>query len=202
MDILLQVPETALQDVLRFQRNLSSNPENKIEYGSEGELRKSAVLIPLIWEKNQWEILFTRRSNHVQDHKGQVSFPGGMTEEEDATIVSTALREAKEEINLDISDVHVIGFLPDYETNSRFKITPVVAVIRYSSKIRPCTNEVTHIFTIPVIFLADEKNYTTKMWNRSDGKNVPVLYYSEYEGELLWGITARITNDLLTRIKK
>jgi 8-oxo-dGTP pyrophosphatase MutT (NUDIX family) len=202
MDIIQLLPNNALQEVLCFKEYLFSKPEEGRSSSENNGQRRAAVLVPLIWQNNQWEILFTRRSKHVQDHKGQVSFPGGMTEKDDHDIVATAMREAKEEINLDPEDVHIIGFLADCETNSNYRITPVVAVIRNSKKIKACTDEVDTIFTIPMTFLEDERNHSVQVWKRSDGENVPVLFYSEYQGELLWGITARITNDLLTIIKK
>jgi 8-oxo-dGTP pyrophosphatase MutT (NUDIX family) len=202
MDILQQLPNKALQEVLHFKENLFSKPEERKNSFDNNRQKNAAVLIPLIWQTNQWEILFTRRSNNVQDHKGQVSFPGGVIEKDDHDIIATAMREAKEEINLDPEDAHVLGFLADYETSSNYKITPVVAVIRNSQKIKASTNEVDAIFTIPMTFLEDVRNHSVQMWKRSDRKSVPVLFYSEYNGELLWGITARITNDLLKMIKQ
>ncbi len=202
MDIFQLLPDKALQEVLQFKENLYSKPEvRKNDFVNNGQ-KSAAVLVPLIWQTNQWEILFTRRSNHVQNHKGQVSFPGGMIEKDDHDIVATAIREAKEEINLDPEDAYVLGFLADYETNSNYKITPVVAVIKNSQRIKAYTNEVDAIFTIPMTFLDDSRNYRVKLWKRSDGKSVPVLFYSEYNGELLWGITAKIVNDLIAVIKK
>ncbi len=163
--------------------------------------KPAAVLVPLVWLNTEWNLLFTRRTNVVQYHKGQVSFPGGMAEgaENDARV--TALREANEEINLNPEDVLILGFLPNFATITNYCITPVVGVINHLLSLQPHTIEVETIFTIPLKFLADKNNSYIQNRVFDSNEKVPVLYYKEYAGELLWGITAQITQELLKNIQ-
>ncbi|MEL7644096.1 MAG: CoA pyrophosphatase, partial [bacterium] len=126
-------------------------------------LTEAAVLVPLLQNGRGWEILFTRRSNTVMHHKGQVSFPGGMAEPHDTGPVATALREANEEINIELDSVKIIGCLPDVISISNYWITPVVGVLESASKLFIRTDEVDKIFTVPVAFLSDSRNSYTEI---------------------------------------
>lgn len=156
-------------------------------------LRKAAVLIPFQRIDHQWSLLFTRRSDLVQDHKGQVSFPGGAQDMDDLDEVDTALREAKEEIGLNPSDVKVLGKLSDIPTMSNFLISPVVAVIPYPYHFIPSTIEVSRIFSIPLTWLADSNHHYEKQRFLQNGLSTRVTYFDDYDGEQLWGITAYLT---------
>ena len=177
------------------------DPESISKGNVRQGLTEAAVLVPLIQNGRGWEILFTRRSNSVLHHKGQVSFPGGMAEPHDTGPIATALREANEEINIELDSVRIIGCLPDVISISNYWITPVVGVLKTASKLFIRTDEVDKIFTVPVAFLSDSKNFYTEIRQLPSGEQAEVVYYKEYQGEQVWGITAGITRELINRIK-
>ncbi len=164
--------------------------------------RSAAVLVPLIYDTGGWQLLFTRRTETVQSHKGQVSFPGGGAEPGDLSPEDTALREAYEEIGLASHDVTLFKRLPYMKTISNFVITPVLARIRWPYTFLLSQEEVTRVFTIPLAWLANGKNWEERPYRRSNGKVENVIFYRLYDGETLWGITARITVDLLAVLSK
>ncbi len=159
--------------------------------------RKAAVLLPLLWDRGEWHLLFIRRSVNVQDHKGQVAFPGGSIEPEDENATAAALRETWEEIGLSPESIQILGQMSGRNTITRFFITPIVGVIPWPFPIRMQTSEVSRVFTIPLNWLAKPENHTLKEVIRPNGAREPVYYFDEYDGELLWGITAAMTLHLL-----
>ena len=171
---------------------------------SQRPLSKAAVLINLLQRNNQWHVLFIKRAQREGDyHSGQVAFPGGKYEETDTSIRHTALREAHEEIGLHPSSVEVLGSLNTYITISNFQIHPFVSLVPWPTELIPQDSEVAKIFTIPLKWLADERNYSLKTPHRHH-PSVPLsndrpkaVYFELYEGELLWGATARMTLSLL-----
>ncbi len=133
----------------------------------------------------------------MQNHKGQVSFPGGASEAGDHTPEATALREAEEEIGLNPRDVTLLGSLAPFPTNSRFVLTPVLGKINWPYNIVLSTDEVSRVFTIPVGWLADPANWEIRPRVLPSGVTEDIVYYHLYDEELLWGISARITRELL-----
>ena len=162
---------------------------------SDGKhLKCAAVLIPLLWHEGQWHLLYTRRTDRVESHKGQVSFPGGACDEGETTPEQTALREADEEIGLDPGDVKVLGRLANMITITYFRVTPVVGVIKWPTVFKVGEHEVARIFTIPLVWLANPSN----RWQfERPGTDLSLIAYHPYDGELLWGATARMTVDFL-----
>jgi 8-oxo-dGTP pyrophosphatase MutT (NUDIX family) len=162
------------------------------------ELRCAAVLIPLVNWKDEWHLVFTRRTDRVEHHKGQVSFPGGGCDLADGTAESTALREAEEEIGLKPSDVAVLGRLDDVLTITRYRVTPVVGVMPWPYELRLEPAEVERVFTIPLLWLAGRNNWQ-EQFALPDGtpRPFPVIRYDLYDGEFLWGVSARITHNFL-----
>jgi 8-oxo-dGTP pyrophosphatase MutT (NUDIX family) len=159
--------------------------------------RKAAVLLPLLCDGDQWQLLFIRRTELVQDHKGQVSFPGGAFEPEDASLEATALRETWEEIGIPAQEINILGKMPVFSSVSNFAITPVVGQIPWPCPLNLEPAEVSRVFTIPVEWLANQANWSEKPYVRPNGRQDKVIFYNHYDGELLWGITARITLDFL-----
>ena len=157
-------------------------------------LKCAAVLIPLLQIDDEWHILFTRRTDRVESHKGQVSFPGGACDDGETTPEQTALRESEEEIGLAPRDVRLLGRLHPMETISSYLVTPVVGIIPWPYVFQPAKDEVARIFTMPLTWLADQSN----RWEFNIfGRNRGVLFFHPYDGELLWGATARMTVDFL-----
>jgi 8-oxo-dGTP pyrophosphatase MutT (NUDIX family) len=164
-------------------------------------LRPASVLVPLLYANGCWSLLFTRRTETVNSHKGQVSFPGGAADQGDASPEATALREAFEEIGLMPEDVSIFGRLASRATVSSFLITPVVGRVRWPGKFQVSPQEVSRLFTIPLDWLADPANWEERPRTIPGGYYEKIVYYQPYDGEILWGITARITLDLLAALR-
>lgn len=162
--------------------------------------RRAAVLIPLLCVEGEWHLLFTRRTDHVQHHKGQVSFPGGAYEAQDRNLVETALRESYEEIGLLPKDVRILGKMGGMQTVSNYIVTPVVGRIIRPFHVELSRDEVGRVFTIPIVWLAQEKNRQMRPYHAADGQIFDVIYYELYDGELLWGATAYLTVTFLRRM--
>ncbi len=160
----------------------------------ETRLKCAAVLVPLTHYKDEWHMLFTRRTDRVESHKGQVSFPGGACEDGETTPEQTALREAEEEIGMHPADVKVIGRLSRMVTVSSFRVSPIVGVIPWPYAFRVAGVEVARVFTIPLLWLANRNNYWEFSLRESDRS---LIAYHPYDGELLWGATARMTVNFL-----
>ena len=166
----------------------------EIDVTESTPLRCAAVLIPLVLEDGEWHILFTRRTQRVESHKGQVSFPGGGCDAGETTPEQTALREAQEEIGIDPATVRVLGRLASLITISSFRVTPVVGVLEWPTVFRLNDQEVERVFTVPLAWLADSGN----RWELPfPGGNRGVVVYHPFDGELVWGATARMTVDFL-----
>ncbi len=134
-------------------------PETSVERRfTEREPAHASVLVPLVL-RDTITVLLTQRTDHLTDHPGQISFPGGRAEAYDADATATALREAREEIGLDASHVDVIGSLPTYTTGTGFIVTPVVAFVRPSFTVQADPFEVAEIFEVPLLFLMSPANH-------------------------------------------
>ena len=163
---------------------------------TDASLTPSAVLIPLFYKEGHIHILLTQRSEQVIHHKGQICFPGGSYQSGDATLLQTALRETEEEIGLIAKDVEVLGELDDISTiTSRYVISPFVALIPYPYPFKPNHNEIKQIFSIPLSELTNEIHFQ-QSYPDSD-KQCPISYYYHYREHIIWGVTARILNQLI-----
>jgi 8-oxo-dGTP pyrophosphatase MutT (NUDIX family) len=157
----------------------------------------AAVLVPLLVVDGEPHVLFTRRSQDLPHHRGQVSFPGGRHHPgEDRDLQATALREAHEEIGLAPGDVRMMGALDDIETMStRFVITPFVGLAPHPYEWRACPSEVDAIFTVPLRTLQAPGAERRELWD-FDGSKIPIDFYP-VDGHVIWGATQRITRNLL-----
>ncbi len=126
---------------------------------SERPLRRAAVLVPLVRRPTGLAVLLTRRTDHLNDHAGQVSFPGGRTDPEDVDAVATALREAREEVGLVADEIEVIGVLPTYTTVTAYEVTPVVGLLAPPRALALDPYEVAEVFEVPLAFLMDPANH-------------------------------------------
>lgn len=162
-------------------------------------LRQASVLIPLLQREGSWHILFIRRAEHSEDiHSGQVAFPGGGAHPEDPDPETTALREAYEEIGLQPTDVHIVGRLNEFITISSYRVTPIVGIIPWPYPYHLDQIEVSRVFTIPLNWLANPKNYTIQ--DRilpPPYQPMSVIYFKPYDREILWGASARFTLGLI-----
>ena len=158
--------------------------------------RSAAVLMPLIRRDGQWQLIYTLRSSMLHDHSGQVSFPGGSWEPGDKDLIETALRESWEEIGLNPKAVRVLGKMAAMEMVTNFIVTPVVGICDWPTELTVNPDEVDRVFSIPLDWLADEKNRYYRVHNYQGGE-FEVLYFKPYDGETVWGATAMMTLDFL-----
>jgi len=169
---------------------------------NEWETRPAAVLVPLFQHKGAWRLLFTRRTQNVDSHPGQVSFPGGAIEAFDGTPAAAALREAQEEIGLPPEGVTILGQMNPMITVTQFLVTPVVARIPWPFPIKSNPSEVASTFDVPLEFLQDPDNLEIRRREPLiPGRPLEVFYFRPYQDEVIWGVTARITVDLIRLIR-
>jgi 8-oxo-dGTP pyrophosphatase MutT (NUDIX family) len=163
------------------------------------DAREAAVLVPLLRIDEAWHILFIRRTDCDGDrHGGQVAFAGGKREDDDASLLATALREAEEEVGIAPADVDVLGYINHHHTISEFQVRPYVATIPWPYELTLDGVEVARAFTMPLRWLAEKRNYRTEERHHPQSQRPwPVVYYDLYDGEMLWGATARMTLSLL-----
>ncbi len=167
---------------------------------SDERLTKAAVLIPLFKKNNEYHILFTRRTEKVRHHKGQISFPGGR-QDPDEDLLTTALREASEEMGIDRKDVKILGELDDFCTLATdFCVTPFVGLIPYPYPFRVNRREIEEVLEVPLLALLDETGFREELHERN-GEPFPVYFYRHNE-HTIWGATARILKQLLELIPK
>jgi len=162
----------------------------------KSDLPKAAVLIALTDEENP-EVIYTLRSNKVSSHQGEVSFPGGMQEESDTSLIITALRESEEEIGLPQNCVKILGSLDTMVSRFNVSVTPFVGVIPGDVELNTSSEEIEACFKVPLSFLLKDKRYRNDEVNRNgETFYMPAYKYSSY---VIWGLTAMITVNFLNR---
>lgn len=148
----------------------------------------AAVLVPIVVRASGLTILLTQRTAHLRDHAGQVSFPGGRCEAQDATPIDTALRESSEEVGIEPDQVEVLGTLPDYFTGTGFRVTPVVGLVAPPLNLRLDDFEVAEAFEAPLAFLLDAANYRRESLEvAGQMRTYWAVPWQEY---FIWGATA------------
>lgn len=157
---------------------------------------RAAVLVPIVEDGGPERLILTRRSPDLATHQGQVAFPGGHIEPGDDGPAAAALREAQEEIGLPPSAVDILGLLDDFTTwDDRVAVTSVAARLTRVPPLAPRASEVDRIFEIPVAELARPGRWTSRL--TTERQPPRRLYYFEHDGEILWGLSARIVIHLL-----
>ncbi len=187
----------------RFAAPPRWQPETQSERRfDEREPAHASVLVPLVL-RDEMTVLLTQRTDHLNDHPGQISFPGGRAEPEDADAVATALREAHEEIGLEAFEVEVLGSLPTYTTGTGFIVTPVVGLVAPNASMRADPMEVAELFEVPLAWLMNPANhhrhavdiggakreFISIPWPGSDARGAPRRYF-------IWGATAAMLRNL------
>lgn len=177
----------------RFAADSAASRELEVGYVSENPTPAS-VLIPLVERPSGFSVLLTQRTAHLNDHAGQVSFPGGRCEADDASRVHTALREADEEVGINPAQVEVIGALPEFWSGSGFVITPVVGIVTPPLNLKLDDFEVAEVFEPPLEFLLDIGN-----WRRESAENKGRQYQFwaiAWQGHYIYGVTAAMIVNL------
>jgi 8-oxo-dGTP pyrophosphatase MutT (NUDIX family) len=182
--------------------SLSSHAGNQLNYikailsrtkdTSKRSIKAAAVMIILTVINEKIYILFTHRTDIVSTHKDQVSFPGGLQELKDENLIQTAIRETNEEIGILINENNIYGNLPEQRSISGFQIHPFVCYIENLENIKLNQAEVKHIFTIPLDWILDHKNWSFETYKSPDGKERQVVFFQKYKNEIVWGITGQI----------
>jgi 8-oxo-dGTP pyrophosphatase MutT (NUDIX family) len=179
----------------RFDQRLHWAPEPIVETRlRDGDPRLAAVLVPLVVRDDGLTVLLTQRADHLNDHAGQISFPGGRQEPYDADTTATALREAQEEVGLDPTRVEILGSLPDYLTGTGFRVTPVVGLVHPPFTVEADTLEVAEIFEVPLAFLMDPARHEVRVFRWEGGERrffaMPYPRNESAGHHFIWGATA------------
>ena len=159
----------------------------------------AAVLVPLVGRPDGITVLLMQRTDHLNDHAGQISFPGGKAEPGDNNPVATALRETREEIGLSEKYIRIMGLLDDYETVTGFRITPVVSTVSDGFNLALDSREVSGVFEVPLDFICNPLNHQicTRTVNGIAGR----YFVFEYKTHYIWGATAGMLMNLYQRLK-
>lgn len=156
-------------------------------------IRNASVLVPVVRRSHELTVLFTRRTAHLHDHAGQISFPGGRAEADEAPL-DTALRETEEEIGLPRERIEVLGTLSEYVTVTGYRVTPVVGLVHTPFELKPDEFEVAEIFEVPLAFLLDPANHQR---NQVITDGVERHYFAmPYGPYYIWGATAGMLMNL------
>lgn len=176
----------------RISRLLNSRTPRKLEQHDEG---RAAVLMPIFCRGDDFLFLLTQRTQTVETHKGQISFPGGMVETQDTALSQTALRETWEEIGLSSDKIEVLGEFDEYLSVTSLIVTPFLARIDYPFVLNPNPNEVEEILQVPLSLFRDKSTLRVETRRRL-GRTLPVYFYN-FQGREVWGLTAQIIRDFM-----
>jgi 8-oxo-dGTP pyrophosphatase MutT (NUDIX family) len=159
-------------------------------------LRRAAVLIPIVERPDGLTILLTQRTDHLSNHAGQVSFPGGSADELDSSAIETALRETEEEIGLGRRHIEIVGVLPDHITASSYLVTPVIGLVTPPFELIAESNEVAEIFEVPLAFLMDGMHHQRISFDLPEGAGRRSFYAMPWQHFFIWGATAGMLRNL------
>lgn len=166
---------------------------------ARGDLRAAAVLVPLFLRDDQPWMLFTRRTEQLKNHGGEISFPGGGAEAQDVDFWQTALRETEEEMGISTADVSRIGQLDDFHSIYGYRVKVCVGSYIDPYPYRIEENEIAEVIELPLARLRDPQIYHQEDWQHK-GRTLPVDFY-QLDGHHIWGMTAAILKQLLVRIE-
>lgn len=158
------------------------------------KLREAAVLVPVVDRPEGLTLMFTQRTDHLENHPGQISFPGGRVDDEDDSPEETALREAEEEVGLDRMHVRIVGRLDQYITRTGFSVTPIVGLVDPGYAVNPDPFEVAEVFEVPLAFLLDPANHRRDY--RIHNGTRREFYAMPYGTYYIWGATAGMIRNL------
>lgn len=169
------------------------NPEMRAEMAGR-TLKPAAVLVPLVDRPDGMTVLLTKRTDHLHDHAGQISFPGGRIDAADADAAAAALRETEEETGLGRAYIELAGQLDTYITRTGFEVTPLIGLVKPGFDLKPDTFEVAEIFEVPLAFFLDPGNrrIESRIWQ----ERRRYFYVYPYRNYYIWGATAGMLNNL------
>jgi 8-oxo-dGTP pyrophosphatase MutT (NUDIX family) len=187
------VSETELYDLTR--RKLEDHDHTVYKY-AEVPYRHAAVLIPLFFKDGRAHMLFTKRTDKVEHHKGQISFPGGVKDASDEDMLETALRETWEEMGIAGSDITILGKTDTFLTNTNYLVTPYVGYYPYPYEYKINRDEISQVLEVPLLHLLDPEIFTRKLIERG-GHTWDVHFYA-YGQESIWGVTGFLLSNFLS----
>jgi len=161
---------------------------------TNGFTREAAVLMPIFQWEHEYHFLLTRRTEEVQTHKGQISFPGGMREGNE-TLIETALRETFEEVGIEESRIETLGRFHDYISINRYRVTPFAGFINGPFTTVPQIHEVAEVLQVPFRIFSDPARLRIEKRILEDGEEN--VYFYSYGTHQIWGLTARIITDFM-----
>ncbi|MQF83079.1 CoA pyrophosphatase [SAR202 cluster bacterium AD-802-E10_MRT_200m] len=172
-----------------------SLPKEYGTYALQSGLKPSAILLPIILKQDEYHIVFNKRTDLVEYHKGEICFPGGARDPGDSGPVDTALRETEEEMGIDSQNVEILGNLNPEPTRSHFLINPIVGHIKYPYTTRVNSYEIAEVFEASISSLLDPQNVLDQIDN--DEGELMSAYAFRHGDRLVWGATARILTQFL-----
>ena len=179
-----------------FVEHKLSNHEHTVYKYADVRYKHAAVLIPLFFKDGEAHLLFTKRTDKVETHKGQISFPGGMADETDDKLRETALRETWEEMGIKSNDIQLLGKTDRFLTNTNFMVTPYVGYFPYPYNFVISTDEIDRIIEVPISHLLKPEIFEIKLWVR-DGIKWNIHFYN-YNGDIIWGVTGFLLSNFLS----
>ena len=190
------VPPSALKDAISDVLR-----QRMAKEATRPEFRQAAVLLPLYQDAAGPHLILTKRTELVPTHKGQISFPGGGFEEADGDLLTTALREAREEIGLHPQDVEILGTLDDTVTvTSRHVVRPFVGIVPHPYPFRLDAFEIERLIHLPISALLCGEPFREEIWERENGPTT--VFFYDHQGDTVWGLTARILRQFIQTVGK
>lgn len=156
----------------------------------------AAVLIPLFFKNGEAHLLFTKRTEIVEHHKGQISFPGGKRERGDRNLRTTALRETEEEVGIKPKDITILGQIDRMVTNTLYRVSPFVGSFSYPYPYTINEDEIVHLIEVPLLHLLDPAIFELKPFT-AFGREWMVHYYN-YKSEIIWGVTGFLLSNFIS----
>ncbi len=194
MDFIKRACHNERELIEHFRKKLKAHHHRQYIY-TQTEWLEAAVLIPIFFKNGEAHILFTKRTEALKHHKGQISFPGGKADDDDENLERTAIRETCEEIGLRNDDIALLGKTDIFLTNTHFLVQPYVGFFTYPYAFNVNAGEIDRLIEVPLLHLIDETNFKIKFIDFKD-QLWPVHYYY-YNEDIIWGVTGFLLSNFL-----
>jgi 8-oxo-dGTP pyrophosphatase MutT (NUDIX family) len=191
----LELCRSRIQLENHLKEKLSNHKQRTFAYTSLNGV-DAAVLIPLFFKEGEAYLLFTKRTDKVEHHKGQISFPGGRMDDTDDDLLITALRETEEEVGINPSDITVLGQTDRFLTNTHYLVTPFVGSFDYPYDYQVNYDEIDRLIEVPLSHLLHDDDFQIKPYEIK-GQTWQIHYY-DYDGDTIWGVTGFLLSNFLS----
>ncbi len=158
----------------------------------------AGVLFPLFFKEGQAHLLFTKRTDHLEHHKGQIAFPGGKRDKTDANMLETTLRETREEVGITENDIEILGQADRFQTNTYFLITPYVGVFPYPYPYTVSPGEIERLIEVPLLHLLRDDVFETKPFEKNG--IIWQVHYYYFGDDTIWGVTGFLLSRFLSLV--